>query len=497
MILALQYCENDIARSMKLAVLLADLEPSYRSDVLLALVRDSSFSPTVPRVESIAHYCSAKFRVEQIVLPQADRGWPRGPNQQWAGMMELFLSRQLAAGIGNHHYDTIFVFDGGDGVPLHRNWIELLLAEHARTIAQGKLITGTLGIDNTKRFHINGNMVMETAIWQELPEIHDCPDHDSWDCYHYQDFLPHASLSTIVRNDWRYRTEPTRDHLANLAKSSVWWHGCKSEALCDVARAYLLETREPTPPILKRWRSPSEYTERSGIRHKPWVGGHSVSITTGCMNRREFLDKTLPTWTRSAVPNEILIVDWSSSEILQDLVQMDPRIVVFRVTDQKYWHNSKCHNLEFRLARGGIVLRLDSDYLLGPDFFPKHPLASGTFYAGNWKKVLTSDKKSLSGVLYAHRNDLFRANGYNERLDSYGQEEDDLYDRLAELGLQRLDVDLDTLIDRPTKIRRDQPWSPTDHMTRWCVKQVANRYYECSELLPGETRRNLPWRTIE
>ena len=550
MILGLQYCEKDFARSMQLARLLADLEPTYRPDVLLALVRDSSFEPQPADVDSVVEHCSAKFPVEQIVLPQADRGWPRGPNRQWSGMMEHFAHKrdidhrtQQAVGIGSRgRYDSIFVFDGGDGVPLHRGWIDLLLAEHARTIERGKLVTGTIGIDNTNRFHINGNVILETEIWHRLPELHECPDHDAWDCYHFQTFYPHASLSSIIRNDWRYPKKPTREVLSEIAQSSAWWHGCKDENLCDVARSHLLDHPPDPPPVLTRWQSLSEYAERSGIRHKPWVNGHSVSLTTGCMNRREFLAKALPTWTRTAVPNEIVIVDWSSQESLRDLLPLDPRIVVVRVTDQEHWNNAKCHNLEFRLARGGIVLRLDSDYLLGPIFFPKHPLRDGAFYAGNWQTVLDSDKKSLSGALYAHRADLYRVNGYNERLDGYGQEEDDLFDRLAETGLERLDVDLNTmdhiphgdelryknlkiapdvpelfqkrraslspfqreimtterlfLIDQSKRMRREQPWTPADRMTRWRVQQIADRYYECQELAPGE-KTELPWTTIE
>lgn len=541
MILGVQYCEADFDRSMKLAMLLADLEPSFRSNAILALVRDSSFTPDESRVKIVVEHCSSKFAVELVVLPQSDSGWPRGPNQQWLGMMEHFA---VKARSGDPRYSSIFVFDGGDGVPLRKNWIDLLMIEHERTLQQGKLITGTIGIDNTNRFHINGNLVLETRIWDLLPELHTCPDHDSWDCYHFPTFTPHTSLSTIIRNDWRYQGEPTTEHLAALSLSSVWWHGCKSEILHDMTRSLLLDHPVPQPPLeLKRWSTFTDYTERPLRRHKPWVNGHSVSLTVGCMNRRSFLERSLSTWVRSAVPSEIVIVDWSSSESLQDLVKLDPRIIVVRVTDQRFWHNSKCHNLEFRLARGGIVLRMDSDYLLGDQFFPKHPLVSDSFYAGNWRLELNTDKKSLSGIVYVHRSDLFKVNGYNERLNGYGQEEDDLYDRLSDLGLLRNDVDLATLehiphsdelryknlrvaADLPRLFRegtgemsphtrsiinserlflielskrkiRSQPWTMDDHMTRWLVKPTAERYYECKELAFGAAPDDSLWTLIE
>jgi hypothetical protein len=503
MILALQYCENDVERSLKLAMLLADLEPSYRSDVVLALVRDSSFTPRPADIYAVIRHCSTKFPIEHVILPQANRGWPRGPNQQWAGMMEHFarkqasdLHAQLVTGIGsNHRYDSIFIFDGGDGVPLHRGWIDLLKAEHARTTKQGKLVTGTIGIDNTNRFHINGNVVMETEIWQRFPDLHDCPDHDAWDCYHFQTLVPRASLSTVVHNTWRYQDEPARNVLSALAQRSLWWHGCKSKQLCDVARSYLLDpSTSQQPPVLQRWEKFSDYDKRTGIRHKPWVNGHDVSITTGSMNCRDVLKKTLPTWTRSDIPNEILIVDWSSSGSLRDLAEMDPRIIVVCVIGQESWHCGKCRNLELRLARGGIVLQLDNSYLLSPNFFIRHPLAKGSFYAENWQEI-PDTKKRMSKILYAHRDDLFEVNGYSERSGECDHVEDDLYDRLSETGLKRLSFDLQA--PEHTTKQHDQSWGPSDHMTRWCFKQVADQYYECAELLPGEIQRDLPWRTIE
>ena len=541
MILGLQYSEGDFSRSMKLARFLADLEPHYRTDVILALVRDSSFSPPVAEVEAVAEHCSRKFPVELVILPQADRGWPRGPNRQWSGMMEHFAAQRENSRDGR--FNSIFVFDGGDGIPLHRQWINLLITEHKRTLDFGKLITGTIGIDTTNRFHINGNVLLETKIWNLCPEIHDCPDHDSWDCYHFQTFAPRTSLSTVIRNDWKCQARPSVELLSTFAQESLWWHGCKHEDLHDVAREFLTNS-SIQQPVLKRWSSFKDYKPRPGIRHKPWVNGHSVSVVTGCMNRREFLVKALPTWTRSAVPNEILIVDWSSSESLEKLVEEDPRIVVVRVTDQKFWHNSKCHNLEFRLARGGIVLHLDSDYLLGPHFFQKHPLsASSFFYAGNWKKHLLSDKKSLTGLLYVHRNQLFEVNGYNEHLNEYGHEDDDLFDRLSATGLRRMDLDYETLdhiphsdvhryenlrigrevprlyqealdgmslfeqevlnpnerallIGRSERIRKEHPWTTDDRMTRWAVKPVGERYYECEEVRTDVGERGAPWKMI-
>ena len=237
------------------------------------------------------------------------------------------------------------------------------------------------------------------------------------------------------------------------------------------------------------------------------INNRRVSIATGSLNRLEALRQSLSTWLRTTEPDEIVIVDWNNPIPLQESLKDfdDSRIKISRVIDQSYWQWSKCHNLELQLVSGDILLRLDNDCLLGKDFFDRHPLDPGVFYAGYWDRVPADshDKIHLAGTVYAYRADLLAINGYNERLVHYGYDDDDLYDRLVKSGLRRLDVDLSTLDhiahsdqDRLKNIRispslsrvtdgmdvatrrlrltmmnmdsaKRKPWSSRDKMTTW------------------------------
>jgi hypothetical protein len=111
---------------------------------------------------------------------------------------------------------------------------------------------------------------------------------------------------------------------------------------------------------------------------------------------------------------------------------------------RRFWKPVICHNLEWRVAAGDWVLRLDSDILLSPDFVQRHAPASRVFWAGDWRAAPKDqpNKQSLSGILFANRDDLRMVNGYSERHEGYGFDDDDLYARLDRHRMWQT-VDLD------------------------------------------------------
>jgi N-terminal domain of galactosyltransferase/Glycosyl transferase family 2 len=283
------------------------------------------------------------------------------------------------------------------------------------------------------------------------------------------------------------------------------------------------------------------------------IDGRRVSITTGCMNRTEFLRRALATWVQLREVDEILVVDWGSwPPLAKTLAFSDRRLRIVRVANRRYWENARCHNLEWRLATGDYILRLDSDCLVSKSFFARHPLVPGAFWAGDWSKVPAhiDDKRNLTGTLFVERQHLRRVNGYNERLVLYGKEDDDLYVRLEKSGLRRRTIDFSTmdhiphsdeeryrnlrvatppaergprsaewiwhsgfqandrkcafLISISEAIRRHQPWTVEDRMSQWATRTLtvpAGRWpipaVVCKELPAGQACKGRVWRTVE
>lgn len=257
------------------------------------------------------------------------------------------------------------------------------------------------------------------------------------------------------------------------------------------------------------------------------IGGKKVTITTGSKDRLEHLMRALPTWLALREVDTIILVDWGSTIPLHAaLVDFkDERLHIVRVTDEPFWCNAKCHNLEIRLAgTDGLLLRLDNDALIRRDFLERHPFIENSFYAIDWRQVprVQDDKRNLAGTLFVEIERLWEVNGYNERLIHYGREDDDLYDRLVGHGLSWNMCDLDTLehqrhddesrmcnlqitatLDKlagsrspqvkrealvalSTSIAKDRPWTQDDVMTEWWLSPVGERYFLARKNLGGD-----------
>ena len=247
MIVALQYYEGDRERTFSLARLLADIEPSPRDDILLALV----CQPDTTSSESthmVLQHCEKKFPTVHIISARGANNYQEGCGQLWAGTMDHF-SRLFEERTIRHN--SILTLDGGDGVPLHPDWINLFKTEHEHTISSKMLITGTPHNQGGTPLLINPNMASHLSIWQEEPSLHKVPRYDGtfltfFDTYHRRTLLKHTSLSSIVQTDWRGGgNKISLELMGERARKSVWLHGYKDDSLYEVAREHLLGSKNP------------------------------------------------------------------------------------------------------------------------------------------------------------------------------------------------------------------------------------------------------------
>jgi hypothetical protein len=184
--IALQFYAGDWYKAMKLARLLADLESRRRDDVALLFVR-TTMCPNGKIISEVMRKCAEVFSVEDVVIrpdtPERrmrwnDLGkWPVGCNVLWQGAVKHFLQM-------DSHWSSVFTVDGGDGVPLYRNWIDLLSIDHQKTLDSGLLVTGDIHRDGIGRWHVNGNLIVERSFLDAHPEVLVMPEpRESWDTY--------------------------------------------------------------------------------------------------------------------------------------------------------------------------------------------------------------------------------------------------------------------------------------------------------------------------
>lgn len=174
----------------------------------------------------------------------------------------------------------------------------------------------------------------------------------------------------------------------------------------------------------------------------------TTGIVCAAMNRESILKVSLTSWLQCKGISEIVIVDWSSQHSLKYLEKLDPKIKVVRVEDQKYFNLGKAYNLGFNNASCDKILKLDVDYIINPYYslFAELPkINKDTFITGDWRcKDIDNNAgfvQYLNGFLYIHRDSFYKGRGYSN-FDNYGWDDDDLYNKLQEAGLERIVMDL-------------------------------------------------------
>ena len=163
-----------------------------------------------------------------------------------------------------------------------------------------------------------------------------------------------------------------------------------------------------------------------------------VSLICACKNRNKPLRISLASWLLLKEISEIIIVDWSSDEPIEELTKIDKRIKVIRVDGEKYFNQPQPLNLASKLITSEYLLKVDCDHIFNPyfNFFENHKILKNEFVTGLNMSANDNFLYPLWGLLYV-RSDYFRkVGGYNENMGKYyAVEDDELSLRLISLGL--------------------------------------------------------------
>jgi glycosyltransferase involved in cell wall biosynthesis len=183
----------------------------------------------------------------------------------------------------------------------------------------------------------------------------------------------------------------------------------------------------------------------------------SVSAIVCCKNRSENLFISLESWLKIKQITEIIILDFGSDTVLR-LPFNDSRIKLYRY-ESVYWHLSKAYNIAIQLSTKNIILKLDCDYYLNPNFLVSNKLSSNEFIVGK-------NGNSTRGLLFTHKKNFFSINGYNERIINWGGDDTDIYRRLIKFGLKEKIVIPNTIKHLPHKENLRTKYVPNPAINR-------------------------------
>lgn len=239
-LIVLLFWEGDKTVTMKLARLLADLEPvhSKQADMLFVSRFDCTHDDHTLR------YCSRKFNVFQHTSKRRGVGWPAGCNSIFFGALEWVYHKMAAGQIPG--YRSVLIL-GGDGAPLKKDWLELF-TEASRVGAEKKVfISGALVQDKSHGHdHINGDCALlsgdlDFLRWLAVT-VGDVSVNAGWDWILAKDFALRGWRNLpFVKSVWNRREPFTQDDWKReVNEGTVWFHGQKGLSLLEVARKNLL-----------------------------------------------------------------------------------------------------------------------------------------------------------------------------------------------------------------------------------------------------------------
>lgn len=240
-LIALLYWEKDKPQAMKLARLLADLEPGHseEADILFVARFDCKHD------DQAIQYVSRKFNVFKHTSKRRGEGWPLGCNSIFFGMLEWVYYKMASAQVP--HYKNVLII-ASDGAPLASDWISRFQKKWIEVnAARPTYVAGALILDPANGHdHINGDACMLSGDlkflkWLTLG-VGDVSVVAGWDWVLSSEFARWGWCDfPFVKSVWNRPVVFTqKDWDEETQAGTVWFHGQKGSSLLDLARKNLL-----------------------------------------------------------------------------------------------------------------------------------------------------------------------------------------------------------------------------------------------------------------
>ena len=231
-ILALQYHYSDRDQAIRLAKLIADIEPARRDDVGLLFVNRFDSEPMDNK--TIFHVLQ-KMPVFSYQTETKRVGWPDGCNA-----MAIDTLKRVAHGMTHNEQwkevEGVLLLEP-DCIPTAHGWIDMIVKEWMAAQVGGNLLMGTWRDGGGPLGHINGNMVVN-PFFANLYDLDHLPDGLAWDCAISLQVHKDWRITKLICNRWNERNltpEQITQHRDDAAFRPVLVHGVKDESVLKFA----------------------------------------------------------------------------------------------------------------------------------------------------------------------------------------------------------------------------------------------------------------------
>jgi glycosyltransferase involved in cell wall biosynthesis len=188
----------------------------------------------------------------------------------------------------------------------------------------------------------------------------------------------------------------------------------------------------------------------------------AVSIVVPTRNRASVLALTLPHMLDQRLPGlryEVIVADDASTDNTREVVEDidDERLIYLRVHRSGAGGAAASRNRAVETARGDVIVFLDDDAFVGPNFLARHLRAHGGFgnrlVAGGIVEIRQPPRqhelRESEATRHYHRHPmpggnssvrrvhLISVGGFDEEFDAYGWQDQELAERLLRMGLVR------------------------------------------------------------
>jgi|UPI0004806D65 glycosyltransferase involved in cell wall biosynthesis len=172
-----------------------------------------------------------------------------------------------------------------------------------------------------------------------------------------------------------------------------------------------------------------------------------VSIVTTCKGRLHHLRRSLPSFL-AQVDSEVIVVDYDCPDGTAGVCARDfPAARVVKVEDAPRFNWSHARNLGAAAAQGEWIAFFDADMVMAPDLVRR--LGTALDMRGRYHRFVPIDIRTqpTCGSCVVRREDYVAVDRYDDVVQGYGGEDQDLYFRLELSGVKPQKIDFDMLAE--------------------------------------------------